>query len=496
MTPPDPAPPKNRAALLLVHGIGQQNPYDTLDNFARGIIKQQVKRGNTPRTELRINALESGERVCLRISGLDTPYDELDLYEIYWAELVQGRIGLQQILWWLLNTVVTPLRFWQQQLPFLLRVRGRKHVLLVIFRELLQAVLLLGVSFGLIYLVLLTGFYYPQITNALQTLMTTFPAAQIKAQLPTLLAVMLLSIIVGFLSYNIAGSLLSAWRISRKHKAFGVNWAGVEASALKDWVPASLAITGILSVILVLLIRQLELPLATFLADVLAMLTRPPVLWALLLSALAWWGGRLLVVYVGDIVLYVTADRKSVFFRTREDIRNLALQRLKDLLVYQDAKGYGSVFIAGHSLGSVIAYDTINALAREVRADTSVQTHKLRGLLTFGSPLDKVYYFFRHRVHDAQAIKTQVLAFLHSSKRKPAGLDYGPYGVTQAPAPFASLYWMNLYSTLDFVSDYLDFYDVNVQHDMGYMRPVVAHSAYWQDDAFYEYVHAWLQHSP
>ena len=52
---------------------------------------------------------------------------------------------------------------------------------------------------------------------------------------------------------------------------------------------------------------------------------------------------------------------------------------------------------------------------------------------------------------------------------------------------------MNLYSTLDFVSGYLDFYEVDEQHDLGYRLPVVAHSSYWQDDAFYRLVVKWLE---
>jgi len=41
---------------------------------------------------------------------------------------------------------------------------------------------------------------------------------------------------------------------------------------------------------------------------------------------------------------------------------------------------------------------------------TLPQLQKLRGLLTFGSPLDKIYYFFREHVKEDQAIRAQILS--------------------------------------------------------------------------------------
>jgi len=70
----------------------------------------------------------------------------------------------------------------------------------------------------------------------------------------------------------------------------------------------------------------------------------------------------------------------------------------------------------------VIAYDTINELLAQFNggpgpADdrpslplTLPQLQKLRGLLTFGSPLDKIYYFFREHVKEDQAIRAQILS--------------------------------------------------------------------------------------
>jgi len=52
---------------------------------------------------------------------------------------------------------------------------------------------------------------------------------------------------------------------------------------------------------------------------------------------------------------------------------------------------------------------------------------KLRGLLTFGSPLDKIADFFRERVPDGHAVHAQLASFRHASRRRPSRRDDGPY---------------------------------------------------------------------
>src|SRR5206468_5292549 len=101
--------------------------------------------------------------------------------------------------------------------------------------------------------------------------------------------------------------------------------------------------------------------------------------------------------------------------------------------------------VAGTSLGSVIAYDTINELLSRVWAardqlgrgvEPLVQRDdltRLRGLVTFGSPLDKIYYLFREHVGSDQAVRAQILSFLHSYLRGRSGRDYGSLKCTYPP---------------------------------------------------------------
>ena len=496
LEPPKGEESKPRAALVLVHGIGEQGPYEVLDTFVRGLVRGYLHEGSAPKLEPRLHEVQTGEsagttRFSLRVTHPELPYD-LDVFEVYWAGLVQGRIGVRQVFEWMLATVVTPLRYWQQQASSALRQRGRTHVLFVILREVAQALLLLGVAAGLVYIAATAALNYRTVYRELDSLAQQVQA--VTAQPVWFVLLLLLSIIALLLTFSIVSSLLSAWRIRRRHRALGVDWAGLEATTLRTWVVPSVLMVALLAGVTSYLYRRLEPTLTPLLSHLFTLLTRGEVLGALGVITLALVGGGLLVRYVGDVVLYVTADQKSAFYRTRQEIRRTTGDLLKDLLTHQKEgkDSYDALFLAGHSLGSVIAFDAINDLERDPTA-SQVLNDKLRGLLTFGSPLDKVYYFFRQRVRAEAAVRAQVLSYLHATRRKRSGLEYGPYTFEPYEVPRSTFYWMNLYSTLDFVSGYLDFYEVDEQHDLGYRLPVVAHSSYWQDDDFYRLVVKWLK---
>ena len=101
-------------------------------------------------------------------------------------------------------------------------------------------------------------------------------------------------------------------------------------------------------------------------------------------------------------------------------------------LLTDRARQFDQVVLSGHSLGSVIAYDTVNELLSRVWATqelsrtgadaaqtlTRTDLEKLRGLVTFGSPLDKVCYFYREHVASDEAVRAQILLFLYSLLRR------------------------------------------------------------------------------
>ena len=59
--------------------------------------------------------------------------------------------------------------------------------------------------------------------------------------------------------------------------------------------------------------------------------------------------------------------------------------------------GMKKIIIVGHSLGSVIAFDTLNRITHAANIDQEKwrSVGKIEGLITFGSPLDKLAFSFR-----------------------------------------------------------------------------------------------------
>ena len=103
-----------------------------------------------------------------------------------------------------------------------------------------------------------------------------------------------------------------------------------------------------------------------------------------------------------------------------------------------------AVYVSAHSLGSVIAYDALNRLSVEqtarlasLRAQPSPNESEIRalnakfdrvhGFLSFGSPLDKVYYFFRVHTKADHAVRAQILSSLGRLRKASSGRIYEPH---------------------------------------------------------------------
>jgi pimeloyl-ACP methyl ester carboxylesterase len=200
--------------------------------------------------------------------------------------------------------------------------------------------------------------------------------------------------------------------------------------------------------------------------------------------------------YVADVAVYTNMDATSKNFAARNAILDGSTAALKALL---SCGQYDRVILAGHSLGSVIAYDTINEILAQSNAGpgpaddrpstvlSDAQIGLLKGLVTFGCPLDKINYFFREHVKRDQAIRAQVLSMLHSFRKVSSGRDYGEFTFNYKFAQLDDLIWMNAWARMDFVSGRLQFYDVNDRKQFHYVVPALAHLRYWSDPEFYEY---------
>lgn len=474
------------AALLLIHGIGEQDPYEALDAFTRGLASRLgVGPGEMEhRLIWRGERAESLVRVPLRQPLGRTGATVLDIHEFYWAGLVQGRIRLREVLAWVARTSLTPLRSWSQQPAVLFGERGAARRRLWVFvREFARAGGLLAAAAAIVLPFVYAAYEAAVVARAGRNLWATVSAVGHPIALAAWGSLVFFALM-----------LFTEWRRLLPRRLYQ---SPMEQSANLWWRRASVAALIVLGLAAWAVHEAYGLDVPALVRRLGAAIRPWPVLAPLAAAVLAVFLKRPLVKFVGDIVLYVTADEKSEFFRTRAEILQASTQRLRTLLLDPQ---YDSVYIAGHSLGSVIAYDTINYVIREMRAEpvgpgklSPDDVHRLRGLLTFGSPLDKVYYFFRIEVADAQAVRAQLLSSLHGFRRRSSSRDYGAFKLARytIPSPL-EFQWLNVYSTADFISGYLDFYRVDRQVQRSYWNPLTAHTAYWDDPVFYREVETWL----
>jgi hypothetical protein len=218
---------------------------------------------------------------------------------------------------------------------------------------------------------------------------------------------------------------------------------------------------------------------------------RPAVIWLLLVLASAI-VRSFLVQYVGDVAIYVESQTLDRYFQVRDRIK----QSVRDTAraVYgapgRDSRrfAYESVFVVGHSLGSVIAYDTLNRLLWDDTTAPVTQDLDVRGrtrlLLTLGSPLDKTAFFFAmQRKRGGSALREMLAATV-----QPIIDD----------VRFRTFRWINVYSRWDIISGSLDYYDlpdgsnpypVENRVDPDATTFLWAHVEYWQSTLVYDALH-------
>jgi hypothetical protein len=199
-----------------------------------------------------------------------------------------------------------------------------------------------------------------------------------------------------------------------------------------------------------------------------------------------------LVQYMGDVAIYLDAYKVDKFHKVREEVKRQAYQIACALYgarqkAGDDAKeplpfAYDRIVLLGHSLGSVVSYDALNAT---LHLDESMG-HPLHaairtgGLITFGSPLDKTAYIFYTQTNE-------------TSVRAPLAASVQPLLRTWRVRK--NVKWINIYSLNDIISGALDFYDadsatrarhpgyqaVDNRVDEDARTPLVAHTQYWNN---------------
>jgi len=212
-------------------------------------------------------------------------------------------------------------------------------------------------------------------------------------------------------------------------------------------------------------------------------------IWALL-TAEALFVRYFIIEFVGDVAAYISPYKDSKFDELRHQIRNIGLNVGKVIygigLRQATVPNYSQVVVVGHSLGSVLAYDTLNSLINMDQVCAANQRRNVigrtRALITFGSPLDKTAFLFRLQAHAAeQWVREQLAAAV-----QPLIVSYRKY----RPDHFR---WVNIWSRMDIISGSLDYYDdpavppssprhVQNMTDPQAWIPLYAHVQYWGSD--------------
>jgi len=544
---------QENVAILVIHGIGQQAPYETLDQFTQGLLGSFQTAGAKctllPHLDICRDPLREQSQ-WVRASchlNFDAPVamqsenssvGHISFFEYYWAPITQDKISYTGSLLFLIKCGLTPFKYLAANVTVLSAIGRKKRIPIVILKEIWrQCALFLPLLALMLSLLAFIAAVPP--TKLLAIYRDMSPGS---LTLTAILAVRYLYLwtVAGALTGSLRGK--GTWQTSTVWRLCLV--VALAANILLSPWFVSLVLSWVASVVGWLSGHSALLPgILGHWAAILGGLhyeTRPPALhdykgWlnaVLLLKpsfthyqyltvvacvALAYFVRFILIDYVGDIAVYVNTDQFSSSYSARAQILDECTTGLARLLQERTIPNdptspyvYDRVLIAGHSLGSVIAYDTLNELLDRTRTSNPTShpidpsdLDKLRGLITFGCPLNKIFYFFREHLPPAQALRRQLLDVLHGFrvvdplKAYGTGRSGGPMSVNPDPRWAAAekslasgFRWINAFALADPISGRLSFYDLQGDHNQKifpYLKPGWAHLEYWKDPHFYTF---------
>ncbi len=225
----------------------------------------------------------------------------------------------------------------------------------------------------------------------------------------------------------------------------------------------------------------------------------------------------------GDLVLYTAFDPKLSLSSVRDEVLNGCVKRIESLIrcEKEGVLRYRQVFVAGHSLGSVVAYDAVSRIAMRTdhalmtgsqgsRVLTSAEIGRLGGLVTFGSPLDKIALMFWPRWENQERAgpgptrwhkrlteyRQGLLAHFHGIRGLSGALRL-PATVRQPPTgSLADLPWLNVHHPDDLIAGHLDAFagvtnlqiTPEVTAAFAAKRTAQAHGSYWAHPAIYTWL--------
>lgn len=521
----DAPPAAKTVAVLVCHGMGQQVPFQTLSETVDAFCDYAAEAGATGvKTAVGFEADSSAHaspNTSSQTGGQDKiPYAEasftdkgkayrVSFYEVYWAPCTEGNVGIVDVIFFLFSAgwsgIEYSLRGFERWMFGGYQNFGRQWLALFALCFTLIAVVSVLVIYGVFVLVLAADlskgigvrWLDTPLIGRLHRELVSSPMVWVGIVAALLFAWRCISVMIYIASgvpspkkkpsppspvtsslLRVCGYALTLF-IFAALIACAFSAGGMLYALITGWNAAPETPPDFYDA----LARTLTLGGWFFLPD-----TWLQVLYPLLMLSIAgvfynaWW---FLIQYFGDVAAYISAHTVSRFYTLRQAIQQRAERTAEHLYSLSTDDGnpkYDAVMIAGHSLGSVVGYDALNALIirdqmqRHKRGVLKRTTH----LITFGSPLDKTAFIFRSQV-ESGLIRESLAAAVQP--------------LIQTNETRQNLRWINIWSPFDWISSTLDFYDhaqcprekhypVDNRVDSEAWFPLKAHTEYWEHTAF------------
>ena len=446
----------DKTAVVICHGMGQQVRWQTLADL---IDAFRQRSGITVLGTRLARFLDDDHkelilgRVEVAVKDAQGQLRELHLYEAYWAPLTEGRVQIRDVVGFLWDA----------------GFRGIRHTFTPFVRYMFkQARTFPSTPFVAIPLACALAIFAALVSlNAAIATVTT--AGVLKwsqsADARSMVTLYVGAVEVMALAYLLVTFGVAAYRTRRRRADSTYHVSPLIQSLLF----LLLSVLGLVTIVAGVLVWW---PAAR---DAIGVIQLPQVVTIVVWGFAIWLAARtrgVLVQYVGDVVVYVSAFQVSRFEEIRDKIQGTGRRVLCTLYA---SGGYGSHLVVGHSLGSVVAYDALNAAIARDRWQPKSKMHvveRTRAFITFGSPLDKIAFIFRSQSRDGsvrEALSSQAQPLIDNPSRPP---------------------WINIYSPQDPISGSLDFFDdpsnprLNVTNIRDHQAdlPLWAHTQYWGND--------------